>query len=78
MIIEKVKQEISWDVIPVYSKQVANAQDEHTLGEITKAFVDVLVKVVFPNEQLTLRSAQPQEARTIKTEESKSNFSNFV
>ena len=78
MMIEKVKQEISWEVIPVYSKQVANAQDEQNLGEITRAFVDVLVKVVFPNEQLTLISAQPQEARTIKTEESKSNFSNFV
>ena len=73
MIIEKVKQEIAWDIIPVYSKQVASAQDEQTLGDITRAFVDVLAKVVFPNEQLTLRSTQPQEAKTLKSEESKSN-----
>jgi len=73
MLIEKVKQEISWDVIPVYSKQVANAQDEQTLGEITRTFVNVLVKVVFPNEQLTLRSTQPQEAKSLKSEESKNN-----
>ena len=73
MTIEKVKQEIAWEIIPAYSKQVANAQDEQTLGDITRAFVDVLAKVVFPNEQLTLRSTQPQEAKTLKSEESKSN-----
>ncbi len=64
MLIEKVKQEISWDIIPVYSKQIAIVQDEQTLGDITRAFVDVLAKVVFPNEQLTLRSTQPQEVKT--------------
>ena len=69
MTIEKVKQEIAWEIIPVYSKQVATAQDEQTLGDITRAFVDVLAKVVFPNEQLTLRSTQPQEAKTLKSEE---------
>ena len=73
MLIEKVKQEIAWDIIPVYSKQVANAQDEQTLEDITRAFVDVLAKVVFPNEQLTLRSAQPQDDKTFKSEETKSN-----
>ncbi len=65
MLIDKVKQEISWDIIPVYSKQVANAKDEKTLGDITRTFVDVLAKVVFPNEQLTLKSTQPQEDKTL-------------
>lgn len=56
MVIEKVKQEILWDVVPVYSKQVADVKDEQTLGDITRAFVDVLAKVVFPNELLSLKS----------------------
>jgi len=71
--IEKVKQEISWDIIPVYSKQVAEVKDEKSLAEITRTFVDLLVKVVFPNEQLCLKSTQPQEVKNHSSEEFKSN-----
>ena len=59
MLIERVKQEILWDVVPFFSKQVADVKDEQTLGDIRRAFVDVLAKIVFPNEQLTLKSTQP-------------------
>ncbi len=73
MIIEKVKSEILWDIVPVFSKQIPAVENEQTLGEITRTFIDVLAKIVFPNEQLSLRSAQPQEAKNIVTEKSKSN-----
>ena len=59
--------------MPAFSKQIPAAQDEQALQEITRTFVDVLAKVVFPNEQLSLKSTQPQEAKSLKTKESKSN-----
>ena len=56
MLLEKVKSEILWDIVPAYSKKITAIQDEQTLYEVTRTFVKLLAKVVFPEKQLELKS----------------------
>ena len=50
MLIEKVKSEILWDIVPAFSKQIPSVKNEQTLGEMTRTFINLLTKTVFPNE----------------------------
>lgn len=65
MYIEKVKAEISWDIVPYFLKGVSACNNSASLGDLTKSVIEQLTKVVFPKEDLVLRSLHPQEDKSL-------------
>ncbi len=61
--LEKIKGDLLWDVLPSFQKSVAACNDMPTLAEQTKAFIDHLTKRVFPDKEPDSISRDPQDTK---------------
>ncbi len=61
--LEKIKGDLLWDVLPSFQKNVAACDDMPALAEQTKAFIDHLTKRVFPDEEPDSIPKDPQDTK---------------
>ncbi len=54
MIVEKVKYDIAYDLVPTYLNSLKDCIDSNVISRLTKYHIEALIRVALPDDQLAL------------------------